>query len=67
VRTDLTPLEMVALGTHFRSTCTEETLVTSNLEGGIATFYDPLYAVNLSYVVIDEGEVRRKVAELLGE
>lgn len=67
VRTDLTPLEMVALGTHFRSTCTEETLVTANLEGGIATFYDPLYAVNLSYVVIDEAEVRRKVAELLGE
>jgi LCP family protein required for cell wall assembly len=67
VRTDLTPLEMVVLGTHFRSTCTDETLNTATLEGGIATFYDPLYSVNLSYVVIDEGEVRRKVAELLDD
>jgi hypothetical protein len=67
VRTDLTPLEMVALGTHFRSSCTEETFSASTLEGGVATFWDPLYSVNLSYVVVDEGEVRRKVAELLGD
>jgi LCP family protein required for cell wall assembly len=65
VRTDLTALEMIALGLHFRTSCTEESLVTETLTGTIATFWDPLYNVNLSYVVIDEADMRRKVEELL--
>lgn len=65
VRTDLTAVEMVALGQHFRTSCTEESFVTETLTGTIATFWDPLYNVNLSYVVIDEADMRRKVAELL--
>lgn len=67
VRTDLTAVEMVALGQHFRTSCTEESFVTETLSGSIATFWDPLYNVNLSYVVIDEADVRRKVAELFEE
>lgn len=65
VRTDLTAVEMVALGQHFRTSCTEESFVTETLSGSIATFWDPLYNVNLSYVVIDEADMRRKVADLL--
>ncbi|MGH2549664.1 MAG: LCP family protein [Thermomicrobiales bacterium] len=65
VRTDLTAVQMVALGLHFRTSCTEESLVTETLSGTIATFWDPLYNVNLSYVVIDEADMRRKVEELL--
>jgi LCP family protein required for cell wall assembly len=65
VRTDLTAVEMVALGQHFRTSCTEESFVTETLSGSIATFWDPLYNVNLSYVVLDEADMRRKVAEIL--
>ncbi len=65
VRTDLSPLEMIALGTKFASTCTDETLVTMNLDGTVATFDDPLFNMPLSYVVVDEAEVKRKVADLM--
>jgi LCP family protein required for cell wall assembly len=66
VRTDLSPLEMIALGTKFASTCTDETLVTMKLDGTVATFDDPLFNMPLSYVVIDPAEVQRKVEELMG-
>jgi LCP family protein required for cell wall assembly len=66
VRTDLSPLEMIALGTKFASTCTDETLVTMNLDGTVATFDDPLFNMPLSYVVVDPAEVQRKVEELMG-
>ena len=65
IRTDLDPAQMVALGLGFRSRCTEETLQTDTLSGSIGTFWDPLYSVNLSYVVIDEADKARKVAELM--
>jgi LCP family protein required for cell wall assembly len=65
VRTDLSPLDLLALGSKFIDTCTDETLVTMNLEGGVATYDDPLYGVPLSYVVIAEDEVRRNVGELI--
>jgi LCP family protein required for cell wall assembly len=65
VRTDLSPVDLLALGSRFIDTCTDETLVTMNLEGGVATYDDPLYGVPLSYVVIPDDEVRRKVGELL--
>ena len=64
VRTDLSPLDLVALGSRFLNSCTDETLVTMNLEGSVATFDDPLFGVPLSYVVVPEDEVRWKVAEL---
>jgi LCP family protein required for cell wall assembly len=65
IRTDLEPAEMVALGLSFRTRCTEETLQTATLSGSIGTFWDPLYSVNLSYVVIDEADKARKLEELL--
>jgi LCP family protein required for cell wall assembly len=64
VRTDLSPLDLVALGSRFLNSCTDETLVTMNLDGSVATFDDPLFGVPLSYVVVPEDEVRRKVVEL---
>ncbi len=64
VRTDLSPLDLVALGSRFLTSCTDETLVTMNLEGTVATYDDPLFGVPLSYVVVADDEVRRKVAEL---
>lgn len=65
VRTDLSPLEMIALGTKFASTCTDETLVTMKLDGTVETFDDPLFNMPLSYVVVDPAEVKRKVADLM--
>ena len=35
------------------------------LEGYIATFDDPLLQLPLSYVIVDEAEISRKVALLL--
>lgn len=65
IRTDLEPVEMVQLGKSFRTRCTEETLVTMTLSGTAGTFWDPLYSVNLYYVVIDEADKERKIAELM--
>lgn len=65
VRTDLTIADLVSLADRFRTTCTEDSLVTLTLEGTVATFEDPLFGMSLSYVVIDPDEVSRKVEELL--
>ncbi len=64
IRTDLEPVEMVNLGKSFRSRCTEETLQTMTLSGSAGTFWDPLYSVNLWYLVVDEADKARKIAEL---
>ncbi len=65
IRTDLEPAEMVNLGKSFRNKCTEETLETMTLSGNVGTYWDPLYSVNLSYVVIDEADKARKIADLM--
>ncbi len=65
IRTDFTVPELVAVGSHFRGSCTDETLVSITLDGTVATFDDPLFGVPLSYVVVDEADVRRKVEELM--
>jgi hypothetical protein len=67
VRTDLGATEMVEIGQQFRSGCTAETLETSRLEGTIATLYDDLMLQELSFVQVDEGEIRTKVAWLRGD
>lgn len=66
-RTSLDPAEMIDIATYFRSTCTEQTFETRTLAGTVATFPDPLLELDLSYVIIDEAEVRKQVAWLLGD
>ena len=66
-RTSLNPAEMINIATSFRSTCTEQTLETRTLAGTVATYPDPLLGLDLSYVIVDEAEVRKQVAWLLGE
>jgi len=64
-RTDLDLQEMINLASTYRSICTDDAVTLLSLEGEIATFEDPLLNMPLSYVVVDEAEIRRKVAELL--
>lgn len=65
-RTSLDLTEIISIATQYRSTCTEETLETRTLSGTVATFPDPILQLDLSYVVIDDAEVRKQVAWLLG-
>ncbi len=67
VRTDLSLAEIVALAQRFRSSCTAETVSMEMLDGTPATFPDPLVQRPLSYLVVDETELARKRAMLLGE
>ena len=61
-RTDLSLQEMIDLARTYRSICTEDAITLLSLEGGIATFDDPLLHMPLSYVVVDESEIHRKVS-----
>ena len=65
LRTDLSVTKMVNMATTYRSICTEDAVTMLKLEGEIATFHDPLLKMPLSYVIVDEAEIRRKVASLL--
>jgi LCP family protein required for cell wall assembly len=65
IRTDLSVSEMIDIADTYRSICTEEAVTMLKLQGEIATFDDPLLQMPLSYVVVDEAEIRRKVAALL--
>jgi LCP family protein required for cell wall assembly len=66
VRTDLGPNAMVDIAQAFRSTCTAETLETNRIEGTVAWAYDDLMGQELSFVLVDEAEVRAKVQWLIG-
>ena len=65
IRTDLNVTEMIDIADTYRSICTEDAVTMLKLEGEIATFDDPLLQMPLSYVVVDEAEIRRKVTALL--
>jgi anionic cell wall polymer biosynthesis LytR-Cps2A-Psr (LCP) family protein len=67
VRTDVGPTEMIDLGQEFRSSCTSETLETDHLNGSVATMYDDLLQMDLSFVVVDQTELQQKVAWLRGD
>jgi LCP family protein required for cell wall assembly len=64
LRTDLDPSEMARLGLDYRDTCTDDSVEMLHLEGYDAWFEDPLLQMQLEYVVVDEAEVRSKVAML---
>jgi LCP family protein required for cell wall assembly len=65
VRTDLGPDDMVDIAQDFRSTCNGDTLETSRVEGVVAWAYDDLMQMELSFVLVDQAELDRKVAWLL--
>ena len=65
IRTDLTIPEMVSIASTYRDICTEDAVTMFRLEGQVMTMDDPLLKQPLSYVVVDEAEIRRKVAMLL--
>jgi LCP family protein required for cell wall assembly len=67
LKTDLSLAEILGLVQRFRSSCTAETLVTATLDGATATFDDPLVQQPLSYLLVDEAEIRRKKALLLAD
>lgn len=66
LRTDLGQNDMLSLAEQYGATCTDESVEFLHLDGSIATYDDPLLNMPLSYVVVDEAELRRKVAELVG-
>lgn len=66
LRTDLGQSDMLSLAEQYGSSCTDDSVEFLHLDGSIATFDDPLLNLPLSYVVVGEAELRRKVAELIG-
>jgi LCP family protein required for cell wall assembly len=67
IRTDMGAADIVRIGQKFRSGCTAETLETARLEGTIQNAWDDLLQLELSFVMVDEAEVRQKVAWLVGQ
>lgn len=67
LRTDMDARDMARLGLDYRGTCTDESVEMLRLEGYDAWFDDPLLQMQLIYVVVDEAEVRSKVAMLKEE
>ncbi|MDQ3540625.1 MAG: LCP family protein [Chloroflexota bacterium] len=67
MRTDLGLTAMLDIVREFQSTCTADTLETETLPGTTATLPDPLLEMDLSYVIVEEADVRRLVAWLLNE
>jgi LCP family protein required for cell wall assembly len=67
IRTDLGAKEMVQIGQRFRSGCTAETLETARLDGTVGNAWDDLLQLELSFVTVDEEEVRRKIGWLQGQ
>jgi LCP family protein required for cell wall assembly len=67
VRTDLSPTDMVDLAQRFRSGCTADTLETASLEGTVELAYDDIMEEDLSFVLIEDEEIERKVAWLRGD
>jgi hypothetical protein len=56
---------MVSIASTYRDICTEEAVTMLRLEGEVVIMDDPILKQPLSYVIVDEAEVRRKVAMLL--
>lgn len=65
VRTDLDLSDMIDIGQEFRGSCTADTLETALLEGTLASDYDEIMEENLSFVLLDQDEIDRKVEWLL--
>jgi polyisoprenyl-teichoic acid--peptidoglycan teichoic acid transferase len=66
VRTDLSPSEMVGLAEQYRDTCRDDRLAVGELRGVLMKLDDPMLRAPQIYHIVEEAEVRRKVAELQG-
>ncbi len=66
-RTDLNPAELIDLATRYRGKCIADSAGMESLDGTTGTYHDPLLDLDLSYVIVDDAEVRDKVAWLFGE
>lgn len=66
-KTDLKVTSLVGLANDFRSTCTSASLESAGLEGAVGNDWDELYAQELSFVNVDQGEIDAKVGWLVGE
>lgn len=66
-RTDLGLTAMLDIVRELRGTCTADSLETETLPGTTATLPDPLLQMDLSYVIVEDADVRRMVAWLLDE
>ena len=64
-KTDLSPASLIRLASDYRTSCTSSSLEVANLEGTVETLPDPLLNLNLSYVIVDQEEIDRKVKWLL--
>ncbi len=67
MRTDLGLTDLIDVVRTFRSTCTSSTLETETLPGTTATYPDPILGMELSYVIVEEADVRRLVAWLMND
>lgn len=66
-RTDLGLTGMLDIVREFESTCTADTLETETLPGTTATLPDPLLQMDLSYVIVEDADIRRMVAWLMDD
>lgn len=66
-RTDLGLTDLLGVVRTFQSTCTSSTLETETLPGTTATHFDPILQMELSYVIVEEADVRRMVAWLMND
>jgi len=67
MRTDLGLTDLLDVIRTFQSTCTSSTLETETLPGTTATHFDPILQMELSYVIVEEADVRRLVAWLMSD
>jgi LCP family protein required for cell wall assembly len=65
LRTDLSARDMASLASTYRTRCTSDSVTMLTLDGGTATYQDPLLNLPLNYVILDPEEIASKVAALL--
>jgi LCP family protein required for cell wall assembly len=65
IKSDLSPVEMIGLANDYRTDCTSETLETESLEGEIETHRDPLVKKDLTYTVVEQDEIDRRLEWLI--
>lgn len=66
-RTDLGLIDLLDVIRTYQDTCTSSTLKTETLPGTTATHFDPILRMELSYVIVEEADVRRLVAWLMND
>ena len=64
-RTDFGVMDLLDLANTYRDTCTSESLETKTIPGDVATMFDDMMQMDLSFVVSDPAEVADHVGWLL--